>query len=84
MPAPEITVDSLGRIVIPIEQRRELGLKPGATLQSVIENGELRILTTRASIRRIQAAFKPYRPKEGEPLLSDELIRERRAEAASE
>jgi AbrB family looped-hinge helix DNA binding protein len=77
------TLDKLGRVVIPAECRRHLGLKPGDKLHVVVEDGDLRLVTLRGSIRRIQEAFNPYRPKGG-VLRSVELIKERREQAARE
>ena len=46
-----------GRIVIPAEMRKELGVKPGDTLQLNLEEGILRIETYAARVRRIQEEF---------------------------
>ncbi len=69
-----------GRIVIPAEYRRALGLKPGDDLILVLDDGELRLMTLRRAIERAQAIVRRYVP-EGR-LLSDELLQERREEAA--
>jgi AbrB family looped-hinge helix DNA binding protein len=71
-----------GRVVIPAEVREQLGLKVGDRLVLRVEDGEIRLFTREQGIRKVQAWFAPYR-KEGVSL-SDELIAERRAEAARE
>ena len=83
MAAAQTTLDKLGRIVIPAEYRRELGLKPGDRLRVVVEGGEIRLITLREVVRRVQEALRPYRPKDGS-LRSEQLIKERREEAKRE
>jgi AbrB family looped-hinge helix DNA binding protein len=68
-----------GRLVIPAEYRKALGVKPGDELVLVLEENSLRVLTPREGIRRAQALVRAYVP-EG-VRLSDELIEERRREA---
>ena len=82
MPIETTTLDKLGRVVIPAGCRRELGLKPGDRLRVVIDDGEIRLLTMREVVRRIQEEFRQYVPKGR--MLSEELLRERREEAARE
>jgi len=77
-----VRVDKAGRILIPAAQRKALGLHPGDDVVIVVEDGEARILSRLASIRRAQALIRPYLPKDRS--LADELIAERRAEAARE
>lgn len=67
-----------GRIVIPAEYRQALGLHVGDELILRLENGEVRIFTTRQAIRRAQELVRRYIPQERS--LSDELINERRRE----
>ena len=67
-----------GRIVIPAEYRQALGLHVGDELILRLENGEVRIFTTRQAIRRAQELVRRYIPQERS--LSDELIAERRRE----
>lgn len=73
-----------GRLQLPADVRRDLGFEEGESVIMEIVDNELRVRSQRESIRRIQEWFKPYRPKEGEPLLSNELIAERRREAENE
>ena len=71
-----------GRLVIPAPFRAALGMKPGDKLLVRLEGNELRIYTQREAIRRGQELVRKYIP-EGVSL-ADELIAERRAEAAKE
>ncbi|HMB54345.1 MAG TPA: AbrB/MazE/SpoVT family DNA-binding domain-containing protein [Thermoanaerobaculia bacterium] len=39
-----ITIDKAGRVVIPAETRRRVGLKPGTRLKLIEENHEIRLV----------------------------------------
>jgi AbrB family looped-hinge helix DNA binding protein len=71
-----------GRIVIPAAYRRALGLKVGDSVTLVLDDDQLRLTTRRAAIKRAQRILRQYVP-EGVSLV-DELIAERRGEAALE
>ena len=71
-----------GRIVIPVQFRKALGFQEGDELMMSLRDGEIRIFTREQAIRNIQAMVRRYVP-EGRSL-ADELIQERRAEAARE
>ncbi|PKB82209.1 MAG: AbrB family transcriptional regulator [SAR202 cluster bacterium Io17-Chloro-G9] len=71
-----------GRIVIPVQFRKALGVHPGDHLVMSLHEGEIRIFTPEQAIRNIQALVRRYVP-EGHSL-ADELIEERRAESARE
>ena len=77
-----ITVGPDGRLVIPIEFRRALGIDHGGDVLMALENGELRLVGRDAAIRRAQAIVARHVPR-GVSLV-DELIAERRDEAARE
>ena len=68
-----------GRIVIPAEFRRELGVEVGDEVRLMMQDGELRVFTLDQAIRRAQELVRRHVP-EGTSLV-DELIAERRAEA---
>lgn len=72
-----VEVGPKGRIVIPAHIRRRLGIERGTQLAVLIDN-EAVVLVPRDSIeRRLHAIFK------GVPVsMADELLEERRAEAA--
>lgn len=77
----EVQVGAQGRLVIPAALRKALGLKPGDRLIAR-QDGESLVLERREAIeRRLQERFR-HIPKEVS--LVDELIAERRAEAAKE
>ncbi|HWM89551.1 MAG TPA: AbrB/MazE/SpoVT family DNA-binding domain-containing protein [Thermoanaerobaculia bacterium] len=71
-----------GRLVIPAEYRRALGVDTGDELVLILEENSLRVLTPKEGIRRAQALVRSYIP-EGRRL-SDELIEERRKESQLE
>jgi AbrB family looped-hinge helix DNA binding protein len=72
-----------GRLVIPAEFRRSLGLVPGAVVViSETEDGDLRVSTPAAGLRRAQELVGRYvQPGDS---LADELLAERRREAADD
>ncbi len=71
-----------GRLQIPAEVRRELGLKDGDGVRMQVIDGQLRIRSFKAVLKEVQDALLA----EITPglLLSDELIADRRAEAERE
>jgi antitoxin PrlF len=77
-----VRMDSNGRLVIPVELRRELGVEGSAELHVRLVDGELRISTLRTAIARAQRAVRRYVP-EGRSLVA-ELIDERRKAAEDE
>jgi AbrB family looped-hinge helix DNA binding protein len=77
----EVRVGAQGRLVIPAALRKALGLKPGDRLIARQE-GESLVLERREAIeQRLQDRFRHI---SREVSLVDELIAERRAEAAKE
>lgn len=83
-PQPDkVKLGDAGRLVIPAAIREAMGVKPGDNLLLRVEDdGELRIIGQSQSIRRIQRYAQKFK-KPGESVV-DELIAERRAEAARE
>lgn len=71
-----------GRVVIPAEFRRRLGLKPGDPLVVRLDEDGLRIESRRAAVRAAQRMIRERVPK-GE-LLTERLFAMRRAEARDE
>ena len=82
MRASRAQVGGAGRLVIPAEYRRRLGIKPGDEVMLVLENDELRILTPARALVRAQELVARYLGAAGG--LATELIAERRREAAGE
>lgn len=71
-----------GRIVIPADMRRRLGIEIGEDVSIALDGESLRILTQKESIKRAQALVRKFVPK-GVSLV-DELIADRRREASNE
>jgi len=71
-----------GRLVIPADYRKAMGVEPGDDLVLVFEENSVRVLTPREGVRRAQALVRRYVP-EGVSL-SDELIEDRRKESELE
>lgn len=77
----EVQVGPQGRVVIPAALRQTWRIQPGETLLARLEDNRL-ILEKRAQIAaRVQGRFAALA---GQPSLADELIAERRREAAGE
>lgn len=75
-----ISVGDRGRIVLPARIRRRLGLQPGDHLLAEVEaDGSLRLVPRHVAVRRDRGAFADLRT---ETPLADELIADRRREAA--
>lgn len=70
-----------GRFVLPVEVRRALGVADGGSLVVRLVDDEVRLSTPAAAVRRAQRAVRPYLQGRS---LSDELLADRRAEAAGE
>ena len=71
-----------GRIIVPSSFRKAMGIGVGDTVVLELHGDELRVRPARAALRRLQAQLKPYAPKAGEPLVSEELIADRRRESS--
>lgn len=71
-----------GRIVVPAEFRRAMGLSTGDAVILELQGDELRIRAARAALRRLQARLAPLAPGPGEPLAAEALVAQRRREAA--
>lgn len=71
-----------GRIVIPAEMRRQLGIEIGENVNLELESDSVKVTTSHAALRRIQNSLKKLVP-EGVSLV-DELIADRRKEAKNE
>ncbi|OLM28650.1 hypothetical protein Ae717Ps2_6246 [Pseudonocardia sp. Ae717_Ps2] len=80
----EVVVNRDGRILIPAQVRRDLGLAAGSTLLLSVEDGRV-VMESRAQLvarmRREIAAEWQGDPQDS---VADELLAERRAEAATE
>lgn len=71
-----------GRLVVPAEFRHEMGLEDGTQVLLRLDQDGLHITTPKTALSRAQAWVRSFTP-EGVSL-ADELIAERRREAAKE
>jgi AbrB family looped-hinge helix DNA binding protein len=71
-------VDAGGRIVLPVEYRRALGLEAGDEVVLVLREGEVRVLTPRQALANAREILDTY--LEGADPVAD-LLRERRRES---
>jgi len=76
-----LTLGERGRLVVPAETRKRLGLEAGDRLVMTEEGGGLRLLPLRERIEALRGAWAPLAPGRD---LAGELIAERQAEAARE
>ena len=79
----EATLTAQGRLAIPREVRDAAGLEPGAKIHITVEpDGVLRLETWEQKARRVRASLAATLT--GKKSLSDELVADRRSEAARE
>jgi len=71
-----------GRIVIPADYRKALGLKPGDDVVLVLEGKEVRLVTPHQAVKRAQLLVRQYVSKGR--ALGDDLIKDRRQEVRLE
>lgn len=71
-----------GRVQLPADVRRQLSLSEGDTVLIEVVDGEVHLRPLSAAVRRIQERMKPF-VIPGQSIV-DELIAERRREAAAE
>ena len=69
--------------MLPAKVRKQLKLQKGAVVIGRLEKEQLILWTRAQALREAQEYFSQFRP-EGDKLLSDELIEERREEARRE
>ncbi len=75
-------VNEGGRIVIPAKMRKALGIEIGKNVTLTLREDSLEITTRENAFKRIDEMMKPH-IKPGRSVV-DELIKERREEAANE
>ena len=76
-----LALDADGSIRLPPALQAMLGVRPGGVLIAELEPDRLVILSHQANMAKLDVLMEPYRWRGG-PLVSDQLIAERRAEAA--
>lgn len=77
----ELQVGNQGRVVIPAGLRKAWKLRPGDTLLAHVEEDRLILEKPAQVMERVKQRYAALR---GQPSLADELIAERRGEAAGE
>ena len=70
-----------GRVLVPVELRRALGVTPGEPLVARVRDRQLVIERREDALRRLKGRFANVPPGVS---LADELIEDRRREAAAE
>ena len=75
-------ISNEGRILIPAEFRDGMNVKAGEQVSLILEDGVLSIISPSTGIRKAQELVRKYIPENVS--LVDELIKERRWEAAKE
>lgn len=78
----QVKIDTSGRIVLPASVRQRWGVHEGDSVLVVDDADQVRIETAAESLKEAQAYFAGLVPRDVS--LADQLIAERRAEAASE
>jgi AbrB family looped-hinge helix DNA binding protein len=79
----QVKVAANGRIVLPADVRKQLGLEGGGTLMLSVDEFGVTLTTFQQRIAKAQALYKEY--SKGKPQTSvDDFIAEKRAEAALE
>lgn len=78
-----LDIQADGSIRLPPDLAREMRLSPGGVVIAEFEGDRLVLLSTAAAWKRVQDIVRKYIPPGG-PSLVDELIAERRREAAKE
>jgi bifunctional DNA-binding transcriptional regulator/antitoxin component of YhaV-PrlF toxin-antitoxin module len=77
-----IPISASGRMNLPADIRRALGLSGSGHLIVSLSEDEVRITTTKQALKRVRELASPYKPSN--TLASNQLIEERRSEAARE
>jgi bifunctional DNA-binding transcriptional regulator/antitoxin component of YhaV-PrlF toxin-antitoxin module len=82
MQTMRLTIGADGRVVIPAEMRRAMGIDRSGVVTARVVEGELRMLAPSVALERDRARIRAFDKGQGSPV--DELIAERRAEAERE
>jgi AbrB family looped-hinge helix DNA binding protein len=81
-PATSTHIDKHGRIVIPAEYRKELGVECGDKVLLHMKDGRLQVYTLETHVRQVQERMKKLTG--GRTGIVDEFIAERHREAEKE
>jgi len=77
-----LNVTEDGRVIIPAQALAELGVEADGRVSASVVEGEVVLDTLDATIKRAQAYYRQFEPKDVS--IVDELIAERRLEALRE
>ncbi|MFP5070890.1 AbrB/MazE/SpoVT family DNA-binding domain-containing protein [Pseudonocardia nantongensis] len=80
----EVIVNRDGRVLIPAQVRRDLGLSEGSALLLSVEDGRVVMESRDQLVARIRREVAASWQGDPDTSAADELIAERRAEAATE
>ena len=81
---PSLAMSENGRVLIPADMREKLGLKPKERLHAEIKDGTLVLMPMSQHFIEMRAYFDRVLTIDKNRSITDELIAERRAEAARE
>ena len=79
MKSTAVKVSASGRMNLPSEVRRALGLKGPGHVILTMDDGTLTVRTMAQALEQVRALARPYAPKDR--LASEDLIAERRQES---
>lgn len=80
----KVRMDPGGRIEIPLKFRKKLGLTPGRDVTLALDADGLHVWSLDARLRRVWEIARRHAPPPGAMLVSEELIEDRKREAANE
>ena len=78
-----VRISQGGRLVLPASIRKALGLVEGSTVLLQLKGSKVELKPMSEAVLEVQKLLAPYRPKDSR-LLSEELVVERKREAARE
>jgi AbrB family looped-hinge helix DNA binding protein len=78
----KVKIDRGGRLVIPANFRKALGIESGDEVVLQLKDDSIRVITIQEAVQQAQERVRKYIPSSVS--LSDELIAERREEAKNE
>lgn len=81
---PTLAMSENGRVLIPADMREQLGIKPKERLYAEIKDGALVLKPMAQHFIELRAYFDSVLTIDKNRSLSDELIADRRAEAAKD
>ncbi len=79
MLASKVKLGQGGRVLVPADMRRALGMHVGDELCIKVENQEIRIFNLQHAVSEAQNLMAKYNPQKAS--LSEEIIQDRRNEA---